>query len=388
MKLWRVCIKTFKEQVRSGWDLGLSIALAPVFIIIYWLFMGSGAAFSLDVLVVNNDAVNGVVQPCSQDVINNMVSLKNTDGTRILRIKQMDNAAAAEEKIKERQAVAAVIFPAGYTADIERVHDNGGVMSNEASALVIGDQGHPYYPLASVIIFSELEKYVVQSTGQQIPYVFQEQFVGDGTMRRDFDNYIPGLLIAAITMIIFSVSIGISREIENGTIRRLKLTRMSSFDLLGGVSLVYLFFSLISVLVSFGVAVALDYHYSGSLFLAVIISLIAAMAAIGAGLITACFSRTTSRAAVIANFPLLIMLFFSGAIFPLPSPPLFHIGGHAIRLFDFLPTSHAVTALNKVLNYGTGITGLVYEMAALIILTSLLFILGTWLFRRTQLNWR
>jgi ABC-2 type transport system permease protein len=306
----------------------------------------------------------------------------------MLRIKQLDSPAAAEKKIMDRQAVATVIFPPGYSAEIQRVHDNGGVMSAEASAVVIGDQGHPYYPLASVIIISEMEDYVVQSTGQPIPFVFQERFVGDGTMRRDFDNYIPGLLIAAITMVIFSVSIGISREIESGGIRRLKLTRMTSFDLLGGISLVYLFFSLLSVIVSFGVAIALDYHYSGSLALAVIISAIAAMASVGAGLITACFSRTTSRAAVIANFPLLIMLFFSGAIFPLPSPPLFHIGERAVRLFDFLPTSHAVTALNKVLNYGAGITGIVYEMAALIILTALLFILGTWLFRRTQLHWR
>jgi ABC-2 type transport system permease protein len=388
MKLWRVCIKTLKEQIRSGWDLALSISLAPVFIIIYWVFMGSGAALTMDVLIVNHDLVNGIPQTCSETVTKDLTSLKQTDGTPILHIKETDNTAIAEEKIKDRQAVAAVIFPAGYSADIQRVYENGGVMSAEASAIVIGDQGHPYYAMASVFIFSELEKYVVQATGQQMPFVIQEQFVGDGKIRRDFDNYVPGLLIVSITMIIFSVSIAISREIESGTVRRLKLTRMSSIDLLGGVSLVYVFFSLISVLLSLGVALALGYHYAGSLALAVFISLMAAMAAIGAGLITACFSRTVGRAAVIANFPLLIMLFLSGAIFPLPSPPLFYIGERAIRLFDFLPTSHAVTALNKVLNLGVGMGGIIYEMAALIMLTSLLFAAGIWLFRRLQLQLR
>lgn len=266
------------------------------------------------------------------------------------------------------------------------MHNQGGTMSAETSAIVMGDQGHPYYAVAAVFIFSEIETYVVEATGRQIPFNLQEKFIGDGVIRKDFDNYVPGLLVAAITMIIFSVSIAVSREIENGTIRRLVLTRMSPFDLMGGVSLTYIFFSLISVLLSFGVAIALGYHPTGSLMLAVIISVMAAMAAIGAGLITACFSRTVGRAAVVANFPLLIMLFFSGAIFPLPSPPLFTIGDRAIRLFDFLPTSHAVTALNKVLNMNAGLSGIVYEMIALLALTFFLFTAGIWLFRRFQMN--
>jgi len=348
--------------------------------------MGSGAALTLDVLVVNNDQVSGISQACSEEVTEHLVALKHTDGTPVLRIKAIDDTAAAEQKIKDRQAVAAVIFPQGYSQEIQRVRDSGGVMSAEASAIVIGDQGHPYYALAAVFILAELENYVFEATGQPIPFNLQEKFVGDGTARRDFDNYIPGLLIAAITMIIFSVSIGISREIESGTMRRLMMTRMKSFDLLGGISLVYIFFSLVSVLLSFGVAIAVGYHYVGSLVLAVIISVLAAMTAIGAGLITACFSRTVGRAAIIANFPLLLLLFFSGAIFPLPSPPLFTVGERAFRLFDFLPTSHAVIALNKVLNLGAGLHEIVYELTALVVLTALIFAAGTWLFRRLQMN--
>jgi ABC-2 type transport system permease protein len=386
MKLWRVCVKTLKEQMRSGWDLILSISLAPLFILIYWIFMGSGAALTIDVLVVNNDQGNGITQNHGEVLTARLIALKHTDGTPVFRVKTMDNPAAAEQKIKDRQAVAAVIFPEGYSSEIQRAHDDGSVMSAEASALVMGDQGHPYYALAAVFIFSELESYTFEATGQQMPFNPQERFIGDGTVRRDFDNYVPGLLIVAITMIIFSVSIGVSREIENGTMRRLMMTRMNSFDLMGGVSLVYIFFSLVSVLLSFGVAIVLGYHYIGSLILAVIISVIAAMTAIGAGLITACFSRTVGRAAIIANFPLLLLLFLSGSIFPLPSPPLFTIGERAIRLFDFLPTSHAVIALNKVLNLGAGVDGIAYELTALLILTAVLFAVGIWLFRRLQMN--
>ncbi len=386
MKLRQICVKTFREQMRSRWDLILSISLAPLFIILYWIFMGSGAALPLDVMVVNNDQVNGIEQHCSEEVIGRLVDLKHTDGTPVLRVKILDSQAVAESKLKDRQAVAVVIFPAGYTREIQRVHDNGGTMSAEASAVVMGDQGHPYYVVAAVFIVSELENYVVEATGQQIPFNLQEEFIGDTTIRRDFDNYVPGLLVAALTMIIFSVAIAVSREIESGALHRLKLTRMSSFDLMGGISLVYSCFSLLSVLLSFGVAITLGYHYVGSLVLAIVISVMAATAAIGAGLITACFSRTVGRAAVIANFPLLLLLFLSGAVFPVPSPPLFNVGERAIRLFDFLPTSHAVTALNKVLNLGVGLNGIAFELAALLILTVLFFAAGTWLFRRLQMN--
>ena len=144
MKLWQICTTTLKEQIRSGWDLILSLSLAPVFILIYWIFMGSGAALTVSVLVVNNDRVDGVVQVCSQEVINRLADLKHTDGTPVLRVKELDDTAAAEQKIKDRQAVAAIIFPPGYTQEIQRVRNEGGTMSAEASALVIGwDKSRP-----------------------------------------------------------------------------------------------------------------------------------------------------------------------------------------------------------------------------------------------------
>ncbi|MBN1192035.1 MAG: ABC transporter permease [Dehalococcoidales bacterium] len=247
MKSYRIFVKTLKEQIRSGWDLILSISLAPFIIVIYWVFLGSGAGLTLNVVVVNNDLQSGTPQACSDEVIKDLISLKNADGTYVLHIKEVDNATAAEDKIKDRQAIAAIVFPDGYSKEIQRVRENGGIMSAEVSAVIIGDQGNPYYALVSAFVVSELESYVMKATGQQMPFIFQERFVGDGTIRNEFDSYVPGLLIASITLIIFSVSIGISREIESGTMRRLKLTRITSFDFLGGVSLVYIFFGLISV---------------------------------------------------------------------------------------------------------------------------------------------
>jgi len=386
VKLFTIFIKTLKEQLRSGWDIILSVSLAPVFIILYWVFMGGGAAVALDVIVINYDTADCAVQPCADEIIERLVGLQNAEGEFLLEIETMTDEAAAEEKMKDGRAIATVIFPVGYSDEIVRVMAEGGSMAPEKSPVIIGDPSQVYYPLTAVYIASELDRYVTEATGRSSPFTLQERFIGGTADINDFDTYIPGLLVAAITMVMFSVSIAIARDIENGTARRLVLSRMTSFDLLGGVSIVYIILSLISVLLAFGVAVALDYHYTGSLAIAILISVIASMSVIAVGLITACFSRTVGRAAIIVNFPLLIMIFFSGAIFPLPSPTLFTVGERAIKLFDFLPTSHAVSSLSQVLNMGAGLGDVVFEIIAMLILTAIYFAAGVWLFRRLQMR--
>ncbi len=386
MKLLTVFAKTLKEQLRSGWDIILSVSLAPVFIILYWVFMGGGAAVALDVIVINYDTANCAIEPCADEVIERLKVIQNAEGESLLEIEIMTDETAAEEKMKDGRAIATVIFPAGYSDEIVRVIEEGGLMLPEKSPVIIGDPSQVHYLLTAVYITSELDRYVSEATGRSSPFTLQERFISGTADINDFDTYIPGLLVAAITMVMFSVSIAVARDIENGTARRLVLSRMTSFDLLGGVSIVYIILSLISVVLAFGVAIALDYQYTGSLAIAILISVIASMSVIAVGLITACFSRTVGRAAIIVNFPLLIMIFFSGAIFPLPSLTLFTMGERAIKLFDFLPTSHAVSSLSQVLNMGAGLGDVIFEIAAMLILTAVYFAAGVWLFRRLQMR--
>ena len=89
---------------------------------------------------------------------------------------------------------------------------------------------------------------------------------------------------------------------------------------------------------------------------------------------------------MIANFPLGALMFLSGAIFPLPKVVLLTIGGLEIGLYDLLPPTHAVVALNKVLTLGAGLGQVAYELTALLILSVAYFAIGVWLFQRTQMR--
>jgi ABC-type polysaccharide/polyol phosphate export permease len=80
------------------------------------------------------------------------------------------------------------------------------------------------------------------------------------------------------------------------------------------------------------------------------------------------------------------MMFFSGVIYPMPAVKLFSIAGHSISPYDFLPPTHAVVALNKILTLGAGLKDVTYELTALLVLSLICFAFGGWLFRRMHLR--
>ena len=97
-------------------------------------------------------------------------------------------------------------------------------------------------------------------------------------------------------------------------------------------------------------------------------------------------SRTVARAFVLANFPLGLMMFLSGAMFPVPQPKLATLSGHAVGLFDLIPATAAVNALNKILVLGQGITQVGFEFGELLILSLLYFVLGAVVLHRRHLR--
>ena len=142
----------------------------------------------------------------------------------------------------------------------------------------------------------------------------------------------------------------------------------------------------ISLLLTLLVAIALGFTSQGSIWSALLVGGITAVAVVGIGLIVAAYSKSVSQAFIIANFPLIFFMFFSGAVYPIPRIILFQIAGLNISLYDLLPPTHAVMALNKILTLGSGLDGVLYEIISLIILSLLYYLIGIWLFQRRQLR--
>jgi ABC-2 type transport system permease protein len=236
------------------------------------------------------------------------------------------------------------------------------------------------------MVGSAIEQYGQGAVGQVSPIEFTEVALGASAARTEFDLYIPGLMIFAVIMLIFLAAMAVTREVEAGTLRRLQLTPMTSFDFLGGTCAALIVIAIAQVVLTFLAAQALGFDSQGPIWVAILVGVITSFSIIGAGMIVASFSKTVSQAFIIANFPLALFMFFTNAVFPIQKVPLFSVAGRVIGLWDFLPPTHAVVALNKVLTLGAGIGDVVYELTALLILSLLYFALGVWIFDRTHMK--
>lgn len=389
MRMWIVFLKTWREMSRDWWALGLTLVFSPLFVFGYWAFT-QGSSTSYTVLVINQD--QGAALPgggslqAAEGAIQAIQAVRYADGNPLLKVSRLDNLAQVERILKDRGAVAFLVIPPDFSRTILALQS--GDHSQSAQITFGGDLTNPYYTVGATLAIGAVDGYVIQTTGQKPLVKYVENALAGSAARTEFEIYTPGVMIFSVMMLIFLAAMVVAREVESGTLTRLQITRMTSFDFLGGVTLAMLSLAVLSLLITIQTAVWLGFRSLGPLWAAVVVGTVASLSVIGAGLLVACFSRSVSQAFVIANFPLGLFMFFSGAIFPLPKLVIFHLAGHDIGLFDFLPPAHAVVALNKVLTLGAGLQDVLYELTALILLSMLYFGVGVWLFQRLHMGGR
>jgi ABC-2 type transport system permease protein len=379
--------KTLKEMSRDLWMLGLTLAFAPFFVMLYWLW-SQGGSTSYSIVVINQDV--GTTLPggarllAGEQVIEAISRMAYADGKPLLKVVHAVTQAEAESILKDRDATAFILLPPEFSQSILDLQNNGS--SPGAQIIFGGDLSNPYYMVAANLALVTIDQYVQAVSGRSPLVDYHEIPLGGALARTEFEIYVPGTLMFAVILLVFLASMTVAREIETGTLRRLQLTPMTSFELLGGMSMALVLVGIISTLLSFSVAILLGFRSQGPLWVAVLVAAVTSLSIIGLGMVVACFSRTVSQAFVVANFPLGLMMFFSGVIYPLPRVALFTIAGHSVGLYDILPPTHAVAALNKVLTQGAGLDEVIWELTSLTILSVIYFLVGAWLFRRMHLR--
>lgn len=383
MKILSVFRKSLREQKRDLWVLGLSLAFAPLFVLIYWMMTGASGSTSYGVLVINNDQPVGEYR-AGQEVLAALRGLSYENGAPLLKVSEAVEREEAETRLRNREAAALVIIPRNFSQTLSAYR--AGDTSARADLVFSGDLTNPTYTVAAVMAMTAADDYVRQQTLADYPVNLVEIPLGASAARTEFENYVPGLLVLAVVLMVFQAAMTPARDIESGALKRLRLTRLSAFDYLGGTSLWLALVSTLSVGLTFAVAVAFGFRSQGPLWLALLVTILTSLSIIGIGLLVACFSKTVAQAFVIANFPLGFLMFLTGAAFPLPRFTLFSLFGRGFSLPDLLPPTHAVVALNKIFTLGAGPGEVTFELAALTVLTLAYFGAGVWLFQRTQMR--
>ncbi len=388
MRLLSILRKNIREQKRDLWVLALSMAFAPLFVFLYYLFTGGTGSTAYSILVLNQDIpaalADGSILSAGEEVIAAMQTFSYENGSPLLKVKMVDSLQQAQEHLRNRAAVLLVTIPADFSSVLAAVQS--GDASARGEMVFLGDMTNPYYTIGAVMAYTAIDQVILQWSGEQRPIELVENALGGSAARSEFEMYVPGLLIFAVIIMVFQAAMTVAREIEGGKLKRLQLSRMNAFDLLGGTSIWLILVATAELLLTFATALACGFRSQGQLWIAILIGIVTSFSIIGAGMIVACFSKNVSQAFVIANFPLGFFMCLSGAIFPLPRHEVFTFLGHSISLYDLLPPTHAVNALNKVFTLGAGLADVSFELLALALLSALYFGAGVWLFQRMHLR--
>ena len=216
---------------------------------------------------------------------------------------------------------------------------------------------------------SEAKKQVLQvvpeeiSVGEDLQHVSVDVESVSGTRAFTiFDYQAPGIIVFGLLMGSIGVAGTLARETETQTLSRLKVSLMKPFDLLFGTLLPWTLLAVAQLLILFGVALAMGFHWVGgasSLLIAVLIGFIAGVACISLGLLVAAFSKSESHATTLGMLVSVPLSFLVGAFFPLPS--------QAEAVTVFLPWRQACTALISVLTYGAQLQDVMPNITAMIL---------------------
>jgi ABC-2 type transport system permease protein len=215
-----------------------------------------------------------------------------------------------------------------------------------------------------------------------IPMNVKYEFAGRGKSPKEFDLYIPAMLVLSIIMMLFTAGASIVREVEKDTITRLSLSKVSSAEFMTSMTLNQIIIGMICLLVTLLAAFSVGYKTSGSIPLLLLVGTLTCFSVISISIITACFIRTMFGLLTLGCFPFFILMFFSDCFMPLPKINLITLAGNQLYLNDILPTATAARALNKILNYNSGFSDIAFEVLCILVLSLVYFTIGVLLFRK------
>ena len=376
MKTLSVTRKTLIELGREPLLLGLLLIFPVVLVGFYYVAFGQtedGLASFLKLQILNEDEGQ-----LGGELID-FLSTSQWEETAVFDTQLVTDLHEAEIALIEHKVAMLLVIPADFSADL--------AAGTPVELTLAGDPNSDTFTFAQSFLNGLVREFVQQQTGWQddVPPINYEFLPGTGTMS-DFDFGVGGIIIFGVMFLMITTATVMVRENVTGTLRRLQMTGIGAGTLLVGVALSQMVAAAIQAPITFGVATLLGFQNNGSLLLAMSISLLVALSAIGVGLVVACFARNDGEATNLASIALIPMVFLSGALFPMPATPLFTVGQQTVELYDVLPTTHATEAMRQVLIFGTGPGGIIYELVMMTILSLIMLAIGVVLYQKLRLQ--
>tara|TARA_B100000676_G_scaffold45869_1_gene44399 strand:- start:5536 stop:6264 length:729 start_codon:yes stop_codon:yes gene_type:complete len=193
-------------------------------------------------------------------------------------------------------------------------------------------------------------------------------------------NFVAPALICTFVLFFTFILTGISflRERALGTLDRLLTTPVSRADIMLGYSISFFFFAFIqSNIILFFTIFILDISYQGGIWNMFIVVILTAIVAVNLGVFISTFAKNEFQ--VIQFIPLLLapQIFLSGVIQPVENLP-----NLLQNVSKVLPLTYAVEGLRSIMIDGSNLSGIINQIATLIIFACVFVILATLTIKR------
>jgi ABC-2 type transport system permease protein len=418
MKFVTIASKGLKEMVRDRRLLAMTILFPLVFMLVFGYAFGAGGGQNTpySIVVLNNDVGTTLSYGNSEhsnfgdNFTQVLENLKYENSTVSMFTLQNATREEALNLLMKRSIACIVTIPEDFSEAVQATINStirntltslpalpeaGNVTAN---VVIEGDNGYMNFGIAQAIIRGTLSNYIatvqseiVQQISQTIPegikisveqYISVESESVSGTRAfTAFDYQAPGIIIFGLLMGSVGIAGALARENESQTLSRLKVSLMRSFDLLFGTLLPWTLLAIVQLLILFGVALTIGFHWVGglsSLLIAILIGGIAGVACVSLGLLVAAFSKSEAQAGTLGTLVSVPLSFLIGAFFPLPS--------QTEVVTEFLPWRQAFTALTSVLTYGAQMQEIMPNILAMTLETIVLFAIGVVAFAKIRLK--
>ena len=412
MKFTSIAVKDFKELIRDRRGL-FFILLFPIFFMMIFGFAFGGMGQENtphNIAIVNYDEGATILTGENFNFGNNLTSeikeltYTNSD-VKLFNVTETSESQA-DSLLKQRTVDAELIIPSNFSASmVSQIASSTGLTTNinttVSSPIIRGDEGYSnFFASESALntVMTEYQSGIVNSYKNQLagtPGAEPVKYVNitvqgiSGTQSfTQFDFLAPGMMVFAILLLATTIAAILTREVESGTLERLKMSKMRSFDLLFGGLIPWSLVAGAQVVILLIVAVMLGLHWQGginSVILATIIGIIGGVASIALAMIIASFAKNDRQAANLGTLIVVPISFLVGAFFPLPQV-FVSVLGHSFQIYEIIPWTHTMDALRGVLLYGEGLNAVAYQIELSLILTVILFIVGVVLYSRTRLR--
>ncbi len=131
---------------RDKWMLGLTLAFAPFFVLLYWLITAGGST-TYTILTINNDKgiplADGSTFNAGREAVTAISGITYADGQPILKTVPAVSRAKAEPILRNRGAAAFILIPENFSQTIQSLQS--GDRSVTTQIIFGGDVSNPYY---------------------------------------------------------------------------------------------------------------------------------------------------------------------------------------------------------------------------------------------------